>query len=236
MFMMGSERFMQQNIQQVTPSNNPSKLYFWAVSLIIAMHTAGFVGLQWSVSRAFFEMLIPFNLLSSTFILLYFHQDWRASFYVFMLCSFLVGFSVEWLGVHTGLIFGSYQYGPNLGYKLDEIPLLIGLNWLVLIYATGNIAMRLSKNNGLRIILGATLMVWIDILIEPVAIKHGMWNWNTAAVPLQNYVAWFVVAAFLLFIFFKLQFNKQNIIAAWLYVAQFFFFLFHNIAYFFHFF
>lgn len=227
---------MQKHHKLITPLSTNSDLLPWAVALVVAMHIAGFVGLQWMLTRAFFEMLIPFNLISSTLILLYFHQDWNKPFYIFMLISFLTGFVVEWFGVHTGLIFGTYQYGDSLGFKLDGIPLLIGLNWLVLIYATGNIALKLSPNLWLRVMVGAALMVLIDVLIEPVAMRHDMWGWADDIVPLQNYGAWFVVSVFLLWIFFKLPFKKQNAIAPWLYGAQFFFFLFHNLAYFFNFF
>lgn len=226
---MQTKRNQEINLIQVTD-------YTWAVALVVSMHIAGFIGLQWQPSRAFFEMLIPFNLVSSTVILLYFHQDWRSSFIAFIAISFCVGFGIEWLGVHTGVIFGSYQYGSTLGFKLDEIPLIIGLNWLVLIYATGNIAMRFHSSIWMRVLIGASLMVLIDILIEPVAIKHQMWSWNHDAVPIRNYLAWFSVSGLLLFVFFNLNFKKDNYIAIWIYSAQFFFFLFHNLTYFINFF
>ncbi len=211
-------------------------LHFKIVLLVIAMHLAGFVGLQWELSRPTFEMLIPFNLVSTTLILLYFHQDWNGAFIVFTLTTFLVGFGIEWLGVHTGAIFGSYQYGYTLGFKLDEIPPLIGLNWLVLVYSVGVIALKVSKNPWFGAALGASLMVLLDVLIEPVAIKHNMWSWNHEYVPLQNYIAWWIVAYGLVWLFLRLNFKKENTIAVWIYGAQFFFFLFHNLTYFLDFF
>ncbi len=212
----------------------PKELYsmhFKMVVLVIAMHLAGFLGLQWTLSRPTFELLIPFNLVGTTFILLYFHRDWSRAFIIFALTTFLVGFGIEWLGVHTGAIFGSYQYGHTLGFKLDGIPPLIGLNWLVLVYSVGIMSLKINTNLWLRAAIGATLMVLLDILIEPVAIKHNMWSWEHAHVPLQNYVAWWIVAYSLVGLFLRLDFKKENPIAVWIYGAQFFFFLFHNLTY-----
>lgn len=223
-------------INQKAPTQEAYSVYFKMVVLVIAMHLAGFLGLQWQPSRATFELLIPFNLVSTTLILLYFHQSWNTAFAIFALTAFLVGFGIEWLGVHTGLIFGSYQYGHTLGFKLDDIPPLIGLNWLVLVYSVGVMSLKVHTNLWLRAAVGASLMVLLDILIEPVAIKHNMWSWNHAHVPLQNYVAWWIVAYGLVWLFLRLDFKKENVIAVWIYGAQFFFFLFHNLTYFLDFF
>src|SRR5689334_23098853 len=39
--------------------------------------------------------------------------------------------AAEVIGVATGAIFGAYSYGEVLGFKLLEVPLIIGLNWVV---------------------------------------------------------------------------------------------------------
>ena len=46
---------------------------------------------------------------------------------LFLLVAVL-GFAIEWYGVHTGSPFGFYQYGEGLGIKWKDIPLVIGLN------------------------------------------------------------------------------------------------------------
>ncbi len=188
------------------------------------MYLAGVIGLQVEVLQPFFRPLIPLNLLSSLGLLLLFHTDWNRSFLLYCLTAFLVGFFVEVAGVHTGLIFGSYQYGPALGWKLWEVPLVIGNNWLMLTYACGSVCDRLPAPAWTKAIVGAALMVGLDILIEPVAIHLDFWSWNTPAIPLQNYVAWYVVSALLLLLFYRLPFIKTNKLAPLLLLLQFFFF------------
>jgi putative membrane protein len=45
-----------------------------------------------------------------------------------ILSIFLIGMITESLGVNYGLIFGNYEYGNNLGFKLFGVPFLIGIN------------------------------------------------------------------------------------------------------------
>ena len=58
----------------------------------------------------------------------------------------------EILGVNYGLIFGKYDYGDNLGLKLLGVPLLIGLNWVVLTFICGSISNHFIKNKYLSIL------------------------------------------------------------------------------------
>jgi putative membrane protein len=47
------------------------------------------------------------------------------------------------LGVHTGILFGNYKYGNALGLKLNDVPILIGINWFIVVYACGMSALQL---------------------------------------------------------------------------------------------
>jgi putative membrane protein len=206
-----------------------SSVYKIALALLMAMHIAGFIGLQHPVSRPIFEQLIAFNLVVTAAIVFYFHTDFSYRFIAFALVSFLAGYFVEVAGVHTGLIFGNYQYGEALGFKIWQVPLLIGLNWLVLVYCTGVISHKLPVPVMVKIITGALLMVLLDYLIEPVAIKHDWWAWQGNKVPLQNYAGWFISALVLLAFFHILRFGKNNRMAPIVYTVQFLFFLMQNI-------
>ena len=67
-------------------------------------------------------------------------------------------------------------------------------------------------------------MTLLDILIEPVAIRLDFWSWTEGIIPLQNYVAWYVISALLFVAFFSFRFKKNNIIAPLLLILQFLFF------------
>jgi uncharacterized membrane protein len=184
--------------------------------IISVFYLVGIIGLSMPAFRPYFQALTPFHLLLSFGILLLFHTDWNKSFLVFSFSAFLIGFGSEVLGVHTGFPFGNYVYGTVLGIKLLDVPLMIGINWLLLVYLTGNLFEKRVKNNYLAAALGAGLMVAIDFLIEPVAIGLDFWTWEGGIIPLSNYIGWFVVAYLIHLIYRKALFHKNNRVSAFL--------------------
>lgn len=213
--------------------------YKAAFSLLVALHFFGFIGMQLDVINDFLQQLTPFrnvasltpfNLTLTLAILVYFHQKWDKNALLFCGISFVVGFGVEWLGVHTQLIFGSYWYGASLGWKIDQIPILIGVNWLILSYCVGVLSHRLPYANAIKALIGASIMVGLDILIEPVAIYYDFWQWEDNIIPISNYICWFIVAYLLCLTFHKLSFQKKNPMALPILIAQFLFFFAHYIV------
>ena len=101
---------------------------------IFTFYVVGIVGLSFPVTHIFFVHLIPFALLLSAFILLpYQEDDFRRKTVVFFAAIFVVSFAVEAIGVNTGKIFGQYIYDNGLGVKCFGTPLIIGLNWALLV-------------------------------------------------------------------------------------------------------
>ncbi|MFA6249558.1 MAG: carotenoid biosynthesis protein [Mucilaginibacter sp.] len=196
-----------------------------AIIIIILFHVVGLVGLSVPVTRALFLQIVPFHLLLMLGVVTFGHHKLNSSFGIFMLIVFWLGFMAEWVGVHKGWLFGSYAYDETLGVKLSGIPLMIGVNWFLLIYATGVTLQRSRlRNTFFRIIAGAILLVLLDVLIEPVAIRFNYWHWNTGNIPLKNYVCWFLVSAIMLYIFELFNFKKQSIAALVLLITEFVFF------------
>lgn len=198
------------------------------LALLTAMYIVGVIGLNISQTTHLFQWLTPFNLLASLAILLYFHQQWNCSFIIFCVITFLTGFFIEVAGVKTGAIFGQYQYETTLGFKVLEVPPMIGFNWLLLVYCVGSSFCRTSQPIYIKVIYGALVMTMFDFLAEPVAIRLNMWSWKEAIPPVENYVAWFIVSAVLLTLFHALKFRKDNPIALWLLVLQICFFGIQN--------
>lgn len=208
------------------PQNISDKYTAKAIRLIIIFHLVGLVGLSIPATQSFFLKLVPYHLLLMMVIVFFTHDGTRTKLTLFFILLFVAGFAVEWIGVHTGLIFGNYSYGSVLGLKLNAVPLIIGVNWFLLIYATG-VALQYSRINysWLRIPVGAFILVLLDMLIEPVATRLGYWHWQGNIIPLKNYGCWFIISAALLLVFQIMRFKKQSMVGVVLLVSQFIFFM-----------
>ena len=142
---------------------------------------------------------------------------------------FWTGILVEFLGVNYGLLFGEYSYGKNLGPKLFEVPILIGMNWVILTVISGSISNYISKGSKiLSILLGSILMLFIDFFIEPVAPILDFWEFKNSIVPLSNYTGW-LITGFVTQILYQYLFKEKELrFSLSLYLAIFVFFLFLN--------
>ena len=138
---------------------------------------------------------------------------------MFMAITVGIGFVVEVIGVNTALLFGEYTYGNVLGIQVKNVPLIIGVNWFIVMYCCGITTYTLFKKalsklaietktptqslKAISVIIdGATIAVFLDWIMEPVAIKLGYWHWKTDVIPFYNYLCWFVVSVFLLILGF----------------------------------
>ena len=90
----------------------------------------------------------------------------------------------------------------NLAQKVFGVPLLIGVNWSVLTLITGAITQMFYSNIIMRIILAVALMIFLDLLMEPLAPVLDFWVFDEKEAPLQNYLGWGLVALFLQFLLY----------------------------------
>lgn len=201
-------------------------------TILILSYVAGLIGLQIPAVAIYFKHLTALNLLGTLAALLYYHTDWRPSFYFYIALAVLIGYFVELLGVRTGYVFGGpYVYGEGLGPKLFGIPPVIGANWLLLTYCFGSVCDRLPWPVYMKTVTAASGMVALDLLVEPVAIRLDFWTWFGQPIPIQNYLGWWLVAAVLLSIWYGLPFKRQNRVAVLIISLQVLFFLGHNLLF-----
>lgn len=190
--------------------------------ILIIFYTVGVFGLSTSWREEFLE-LSAYNLMLSFILLLLSHKAHRKDLYVFITGAFLIGLIAEWIGVHTGYLFGAYAYGESLGFKVWEVPLIIGINWVMLTMISASCVAFLPIKWYFKAFLGALLMLLLDLLIEPIAILSDYWTWE-GDIPLYNFVSWFVIALLLQGWYFKANLAESNRVGMTLYVLQVLFF------------
>lgn len=201
------------------PANEKMIIY------LVVIYIIGIVGMLVEATTQIFIFLVPLNIISALAIVFLYHKAWNNRFIIAICATYGGGFLLEWLGIKTGIIFGNYQYGEGLGPKIDQVPIIMGLNWLLLVYGATAISSRFFNKTYLIAALGATLMVIYDLFLEPSAILYNFWNWPGDRAPLQNYLAWWV-SAFVFISFFmaitKIQ-PKNRVAEAifWLQIAFF---------------
>ncbi len=133
-------------------------------------------------------------------ILLYFclkyawrHGGWPAIWVLF--AGVIFGWLLEWA---TIMQLSAYEYG-NFILKIGPLPLCIGIGWGVIIYSAMLFSDASSLPEWARPLLDALLALNIDLAMDAIAIRVGMWDWgqglnfNYFGVPYANFWAWFWV-------------------------------------------
>ena len=204
-------------------SNNKEFLRL-SVFFLWLINVSGFFGIT-SDQSEFFLSTTPYVLSLTLLLLILNHNLSDKKSKIGLILIFLFGLIVEILGVNYGLFFGEYSYGANLGPKIYEVPFVIGLNWVLLIIATGSVSDKLIKGKEIyKILFASFLMVLIDLLIEQSAPKLDYWEFIISPVPFSNYLWWFIFSLCFQYIFFKTVKTKEYNLSSNILVIQFLFF------------
>ena len=191
---------------------------------LVILNIAGAIGLSNEFLSNLFLSLVPYNLIL-TFLLCFVYVSFK-KYYIPIFLIVFTGFFIEVIGVKTGILFGIYTYGDTLGFKILEVPVVIGLNWLVLCLSIFSLFSVIFKNKFLLLIFSSISMVLLDFIIEPVAIEYSFWSWSDNSVPIQNYIMWFVVSLVMNYILLKYRINVHYKLGLYLVLSQLFFFLY----------
>lgn len=191
---------------------------FIAILFLAANHAIGAVGLN-TQQRLQFENVSWINLLLSLLVVLAFQKTLSKNTLVFAAFAFTLGMLVEILGVNTGFPFGTYYYTDKFGIQVWGVPLIIGLNWVLLSYCCAILTESHFSNDWLKIVAASALMLALDVLLEPFAIRHSFWVWKDATPPIQNFLSWFVVSLPIQWVFRKqLAGSSNKISTAYLFI------------------
>jgi putative membrane protein len=192
---------------------------------VLLFYAIGLIGFILPFSREIFSAITPFAMLLGIYLLAVYHTDYNRKAMIAFSIIFLLGFSVEAIGVNTGAVFGSYTYLGAMGIKVWGTPLIIGLNWLFLSYTATSILDEAKLPAWIVYFLAPLLMVAYDFFLEKTAPVLDMWYWDGDTVPFRNYVAWYLIGFLCVAILKMFGVNTQNILSKLLYFVQFLFFV-----------
>ena len=197
----------------------------WIVLLLPAFYLMGFFFHLWDATFPLMLAMTPYTILGTA--ILGFLPDVvtrNRKLLLWVAGTFAITLFLEILGVATGAVFGSYTYGPTLGFPVMDVPLLIGVNWTLIIMGAATLVERLTDNPW-QVALGtAAITVVFDWIMEPVAIALDYWSWSSSTIPLQNYIAWFAIAFVFATIFSRMKLKTASPIPSLIVVVQALFF------------
>jgi putative membrane protein len=193
---------------------HPEKLlwnmFYFIVLLGVIKIIGNLIGIQFDEVSPIFNIIM----LGAPIVLVLFHSSiilspHRAIF--FLLFAAVTGFTSEYLGLKYGQFFGTfYTYKPQLTFF--TVPVQVLFYWAAFIYTgyslTNSFLLWLKKkkpSNALKnwpLLLGTILLdgwfvLAIDLFMDPIEVKLGMWTWVNGGpyfgVPIGNFIGWFVV-------------------------------------------
>lgn len=129
---------------------------------------------------------------------------WRSVWILFLTGS-LVGFIFEAIGVRTGFPFGGYEYLLFKESNIFGVPIPIIFTWGIYISIAYLAASYYTSR--FRWVVAASLLVILDMAIDPIMVSLGVWRWNTHTflewfgIPYTNFIGWFIVTAISILIY-----------------------------------
>ena len=187
----------------------------WIIwSLFMALNVIDFLFYNTSI-YAYYDL--HFLKLGAAVLLSVVHVIWYVGVsrgILFIATSISVGAVAEYVSMTCGTIFGStYSYvGGYFGPAPGGLPVLIPLYWFVYIYTayllTSTLLVRMQRKEPnaedgnwallvLLIVFDSLFVLGIDVILDPVMVKAGWWQWDEGGdfynVPTGNFIGWFIV-------------------------------------------
>ena len=208
-----------------TELHKNKKLKLFAILWILLVHFFGIIGIYFLPD--WFLPATPITILVSALVVFLRYEKYRDTRVVAFVVIAIASYLIEVYGVKTGNLFGTYTYGDNLGWKLFGVPLIIGVNWAVLIMVAQQLTTHYIgiNNRFFSAISVATIMTTFDLLLEVLAPQFDYWSFtHMNYAPIENFIAWFCVS-FCFGLYSYSHFRNQNRTAVLYGIAQLVFFM-----------
>jgi putative membrane protein len=213
-----------------TELHQNKKLKAFAILWIVLVHFFGIIGIwlgQIELIPNWFLPATPLTILVSAIVVLLRYEKFKSTRVMAFVVIAVLSFLIELYGVKSGNLFGTYTYGNNLGWKIFDVPIIIGVNWAVLIMVAQQLTTHYIGINGrfFSALSVATIMTTFDLLLEVLAPQLDFWSFtHMNYAPVENFVAWFAVS-FCFGLFSYSHFRNQNRTAVLYGIAQLVFFM-----------
>lgn len=131
--------------------------------------------------------------------------DRKATSALVVLTAYAYG--IEYIGVTTGVPYGQFSYGVDLGFLLfGKIPLGLPVFFLPLVANSYLLCLLLLDDHLNRALIWSSIIavLGMDLVLDPAAVALGFWMYDSGlyyGVPISNYLGWIVSATIAVTIF-----------------------------------
>lgn len=158
-------------------------------------------------------------------VLLHSSKYWgaeRTLLYVFS--AMILGYSAEFIGINTGLVFGDYHYNVDNPGIIFGVPYFIPVQYAYLLYGTNMLCIAISSkllnrhHVWMLAILTGVILTLKDLCTDPIksTVEH-IWIWPHGGVyfgePVHNFVGWFFVFGILTLVATSIAWHRGNLSA-----------------------
>jgi len=199
----------------------------WFTILIVFFFSAGLLFHLIPFTHAYVLYLTDSTMLITNSIVLYFiFREQKSKTLVFWSAiTFLLTYLTELAGVRTGQVFGVYHYGETMLLQVFDVPVVIGMNWVILMMGSYSIAQWTRIKMIFVPLLSSLIIVGFDFIMEEVAMRLDYWQWEGNSIPVQNYIAWFFISLVFSSILSLLKVNIESRILKVYFLVQLLFFV-----------
>ena len=111
-------------------------------------------------------------------------------------------YAIEVIGIETGIPYGEFYYGVDLGPMLGGVPLALPVFFLPLVLNAYLLCLLLlgdrAEQTLTRLLAVIALVLAMDVVLDPGAVALGFWRYPGGgafySVPLSNYAGWVLSA------------------------------------------
>jgi putative membrane protein len=130
----------------------------------------------------------------------------------------LFALAIETVGVLTGFPYGHFFYTDLFAFKLFETtPIIVPFGWIPIVIGAYMVVKKFSLGYVKNLVLFIALLLLADAIIDPGAVRLGMWVYQDGGVyygvPVSNFLGWILsgTVAFMLLNHFLRTSNSQII-------------------------
>jgi putative membrane protein len=195
-----------------------SRKFILSLSIIFAVAGFFFARVPLSPAALAWSPLFMIFLATPALVGLCFWQGWKRALIIFTMLS-VFGFAIESLGVATGFPYGEFYYHEALGFRVfGLVPWTLPLGWVPLVIGAAYLTRSITPL-WQRVVLGASILVGADLVLDPGAVYMHFWTWAQGGiyygVPFTNFLGWVLsgsVGLFLMNFFVRTTENSRHVL------------------------